>query len=181
MPARAVTACLLATLLCACGGDDDELERANIEIETAAPGPFQIRLEFMSDITPRFQSAFQSAANRWGTVIRNDLPNRTFNLIELPSVCGFGNEARTVTVDDVLIAVEVREIDGEAGVLGQAGPCILRATDRSPLVGFMEFDSADLSALDRLGRMEEVILHEMGHVLGIGTLWQDFLENPSFP
>ncbi|MFO0824535.1 MAG: leishmanolysin-related zinc metalloendopeptidase, partial [Gemmataceae bacterium] len=34
------------------------------------------------------------------------------------------------------------------------------------------FDAADLSMMEQDGTLVSVILHEMGHVLGIGTLWQ---------
>ena len=36
----------------------------------------------------------------------------------------------------------------------------------------MKFDSYDLSFMVGQGILDEVILHEMGHVLGIGTIWQ---------
>ncbi len=36
----------------------------------------------------------------------------------------------------------------------------------------MEFDTADLAAMEAKGSLLSVILHEMGHVLGIGTLWE---------
>ena len=36
----------------------------------------------------------------------------------------------------------------------------------------MEFDSADLAQLEQNGRLVDVITHEMGHVLGIGTVWR---------
>jgi hypothetical protein len=35
----------------------------------------------------------------------------------------------------------------------------------------MRFDVADVAGLESSGRFGAVILHEMGHVLGIGTLW----------
>ncbi len=35
----------------------------------------------------------------------------------------------------------------------------------------MFFDVADLEAMQREGTLEDVIAHEMGHVLGIGTIW----------
>jgi hypothetical protein len=38
----------------------------------------------------------------------------------------------------------------------------------------MEFDSADVAAMETDGTFKDVILHEMGHVLGFGTLWQSF-------
>ena len=45
----------------------------------------------------------------------------------------------------------------------------------------MELDAADLDWIETNGALEAVILHEMGHVLGIGTLWDRFglLRNPS--
>jgi hypothetical protein len=45
----------------------------------------------------------------------------------------------------------------------------------------MSFDVADMNSLEASGGLNAVILHEMGHVLGIGTLWSDFglLQNPS--
>ena len=64
-------------------------------------------------------------------------------------------------------------IDGAFNILGQAGP-----TNGSTYGGFlfatagqMEFDSADLTRLENDSTLANVILHEMGHVLGIGTLW----------
>ena len=56
-------------------------------------------------------------------------------------------------------------------VLGQAGPCQVRGLGYLPSVGMMEFDSDDLDALEASGRLLSVVLHEMGHVLGIGTWW----------
>jgi hypothetical protein len=38
----------------------------------------------------------------------------------------------------------------------------------------MFFDVADLDFLDQLDLFEEVIVHEMGHVLGVGTAWANF-------
>jgi hypothetical protein len=37
---------------------------------------------------------------------------------------------------------------------------------------FNSFDSADLADMVQSGIINGVILHEMGHVLGIGTLWK---------
>jgi hypothetical protein len=47
----------------------------------------------------------------------------------------------------------------------------------------MSFDVADIANLESNGLLEAVILHEMGHVLGIGTLWnlRGLLVNPSLP
>jgi hypothetical protein len=47
----------------------------------------------------------------------------------------------------------------------------------------MQFDLDDVDALEDEGSLQAVILHEMGHVLGFGTLWdtRGLLENPSEP
>ena len=76
-------------------------------------------------------------------------------------------------MDDVLILAEVGPIDGVANILGQAGPCLLRAASKLPALGHMMFDTADLDALEAQGRLEYVILHEMMHVIGFGTIWPD--------
>ena len=36
----------------------------------------------------------------------------------------------------------------------------------------MQFDTADMAMMETGGMLQGVIMHEMGHVLGIGTLWQ---------
>jgi hypothetical protein len=78
------------------------------------------------------------------------------------------------TVDDVLIVVEVSPIDGVGNILGQAGPCYGRSgTPVFPTIGHMQFDIDDLASLETRGLLEAVVLHEMMHVLGFGTLWND--------
>ena len=85
------------------------------------------------------------------------------------------------TIDDLMIVASVVEIDGPGSVLGRAGPCRLRFGSYLPYFGRMVFDIADLEEMERNGTLRPVILHEMAHVLGIGTLWQhlDLLVNPS--
>ena len=57
-------------------------------------------------------------------------------------------------------------------------------TSQLPVLGFMQLDADDVTRLEQNGDLVDVILHEMGHVLGIGTLWGNFdtlLVNPSLP
>jgi hypothetical protein len=48
-------------------------------------------------------------------------------------------------------------------------------------MGAMIFDTADVAMLESAGLFDEVILHEMGHVLGYGTIWslQGLLVGPA--
>ena len=65
------------------------------------------------------------------------------------------------------------EIDGAGGdegnVLGFAGPtAILGSCPTVSLTGVMTFDIFDIDALEEGGGLEGVVLHEMGHVIGVG-------------
>jgi Leishmanolysin len=49
------------------------------------------------------------------------------------------------------------------------------------VIGRMQFDEDDIDLLEEDGSLQDVILHEMGHVLGFGTLWSELglLQDPS--
>jgi hypothetical protein len=118
-------------------------------------GEFNIQLRF-SGLDSTQQAIFRQAAARWESIIVGDLPNTTYN---------------GVAVDDLLIEARGVSIDGRGNILGQAGPDRFGGSSYLPYHGVMEFDSADLSWMQSNGTLLGVILHEMGHVLGIGTLW----------
>jgi hypothetical protein len=75
-------------------------------------------------------------------------------------------------IDDVRIQAQGIRINGPRGMLGQAAPRHLRPRTFLPATGFMQFDTADLARTEEDGSLVNVILHEMGHVLGIGTIWR---------
>lgn len=118
---------------------------------------FNITLNILSGLSESQMATFERAALRWSEVISGDLPPITIEGVE---------------VDDILIAAQGIQIDGPGGTLGQAGPTHLREGSLLPARGIMEFDVDDLRMLEADQSLEDVILHEMGHVLGIGTLWQ---------
>jgi hypothetical protein len=113
---------------------------------------------------------------RWESIITADIPGVAIPPLE--PYCS-GAPLLNETVDDLLIFVRLEPRDGPGGVLGAAGPCIVRIDTRLPILGLMEFDTADLD----LATLPNVILHEMGHVLGFGTIWgvKGLLLNPSLP
>lgn len=67
-------------------------------------------------------------------------------------------------------------IDGEGDILGQAGPRfgIPYSNGIYVTLGVMEFDTADLDAKEKLGTLYDIIIHEMAHVIGFGTIWSYF-------
>ncbi len=124
--------------------------------------PFTIEVRFLGGLTPAQMDVFAAAADRWVQIIVGDLPTMQI-----------GNEL----IDDVLIEARGEPIDGPGRILGQAGPRFLRPANAGvaaglPATGEMTFDTADLAAMEAAGTLKDVIVHEMGHVLGIGTIWE---------
>lgn len=87
----------------------------------------------------------------------------------------FSTSSNAFTVDDVLIEAYLPPIDGTNGILGRAGPYSIRdpgSVDQyTTVVGIMEFDVADAATLAAAGNWDATVLHEMIHVLGLGSLW----------
>jgi hypothetical protein len=118
-------------------------------------------VRFLGGLTTAQKNAFKSAANRWTKVIVGDVPSVLV-----------GGEV----IDDLLIEAQGVAIDGPGGILGQAGPTNLRPASAGvnaflPAKGIMSFDTADLAQMQANGTLVDVITHEMGHVIGIGTIW----------
>ncbi len=120
---------------------------------------FQIQFIFSSDLADpaytAYQASFVTAAARWTSILTEDIPD-------------VGAGAWGGAVDDVRIEASADVIDGPGGILGSAQYQYRRTTGaRLPINGVMQFDTADLNN----STIVDVITHEMGHVLGIGSLW----------
>jgi PKD repeat protein len=168
---------------------DDDAETsspATEQINLSSPilGGYQIEVRESPGVTltASQRTAVDNAAARWESFITGDLSNIPVQITA--STCGGASvPALDETIDDLVIYIEFVPIDGGGGTLGSAGPCRIRVAGNLPLLGGMKFDTADLATLEAQGRLEDVIVHEMGHVLGIGTLWSAFglLNDPTNP
>ncbi len=155
------------------------VEKAFPTIAIDDPNRFNIVVVFGNDqLSDSQRAAFQIAADRWSEVIVGDLAALSSGSAELPADFSCNGEPPfNGFVDDLVVSAVGEPIDGPGSVLGSAGPCLLRADgsngERLPLptYGVMRFDLADLADLENEGGLDAVILHEMGHVLGIGSLW----------
>lgn len=125
-------------------------------------GLFDIAIEFAGTWNGSLQTAFLAAAERIEAAVLGDLPD-----MPIPSAGG----APAAVVDDLVIQAELPAMDGLGGVLGLAGPSLLRADSLLPATALMRFDAADAASLETQGLWDETVLHEMLHCLGFGTLW----------
>lgn len=127
-----------------------------------------ISLSFNPNVSTQQQQIFNDAA----TFLNNTITG--YDLI----YDGVG----AVVPHSLNITVSIPLIDGVGGILGSAGPNQAMYYDNNPFgapsyalyyttAGSMQFDSADVSGLIANNSFFGVVLHEMTHVLGIGTLW----------
>ena len=110
---------------------------------------------------------FGNAARRFESIITtglSDVPKT-----ELTVEPEFDGCAYPTVIDDVYICVRVAKGDGVGRVLGFASPSYLRPSDNLTVAGYISLDVADIENLISLGGFEDVLTHEIGHILGIGT------------
>lgn len=147
-----------------------------------------IKVVFPAGISSAFQPAFDEAVDFWNAVIVSGAsPNTlTQGLDASTTQCGVTyTYPPGAVINGLEIFASTPPIDGPGQILGRAGPCVYHGSifDRPlfPMLGIMEFDSADSSDLVDQGQFANVVVHEMGHVVGIGTLWpalEGILEGP---
>ncbi|HET9982393.1 MAG TPA: leishmanolysin-related zinc metalloendopeptidase [Longimicrobiales bacterium] len=138
---------------------------------TSPAGGYTIGIRWISSPSDRHRQAVQAAVARWQQVITADLVD--VPLKAAAGACFQTQPAINEMVDDLVIYIEFVPIDGAGKVLGSSGPCYVRSDNGLPVMGYMKLDVEDLRQMETRGTLDDVVLHEMGHVLGIGTLWTD--------
>lgn len=137
---------------------------------TATNSQFNLEVRFVGEGgTERVRNAFIQAAAKWRRMIVGHVHTLPVNLAA--GSCLSWVPAISETVNDVVIFARIGAIDGAGHILAQAGPCLYSTQTFLPIMGIMEFDEADIANTLNNGTFDDVVLHEMGHVLGIGTLW----------
>jgi hypothetical protein len=145
----------------------------SIDVKTEPKG-FDIELLYISQFSDAEKQIIRAAADRWESILPADLFSIWLNIPATPNpVCGVPGLSTNTYVDDLVILVALFD-EGPGGTLAQAGPCQIRRgsnQDLLPIIGFMAFDIQDIDGLSASGQLAETALHEMGHVMGVGSLW----------
>lgn len=127
-------------------------------------------------ITDEVKDAFVRAAAKWSETIVSapkpavelDGPIRRY--CPLDGIYAFDRRP----VENLLVIAEIVDIDGSSKTLGHASICVLERETKLPAVGYIQLDAVDVNKMveeKSFERLERVIMHEIGHCLGIGVLW----------
>lgn len=134
---------------------------------------FEITFDFVG-LTPSQEAVFETAAAIWDLVITGYQVDSTLGG---PVVFGGTGATGPVITAGALSAMPFGD---PGGVLAAGGVSTLVAFDLADPAatdfvlsesGVVFVDTADIGALESSGALLDVALHEIGHVLGIGTLW----------
>ncbi len=146
------------------------------DVSPDVESPFRIELVFLDDFTEAEQEIWHRIANRWELAIQTELPD-TESSVEWYVRCG--DHSITIPageqIDDLRVYITKFDLTDKVpqllrpGLLGYAAPLILRPS-AMPIVGCIGIHK-DLSTL--FDDLWDIGRHEMGHVLGIGTLWDE--------
>jgi len=129
---------------------------------------------FGAPIAAAHRTLFTRAAARIRAIIVGGLPAEDVTGLDIEECIG-ESTVLTGSIPGLVIYASVDSIDGPGKTLAFAGPCYIRGTeaalDYRTLIGRMQFDSADLASLAGNNNLQDVITHEMLHVVGLGTFW----------
>ncbi|MCC3861385.1 leishmanolysin [Pseudemcibacter aquimaris] len=157
------------------GNDGSSSEPLYTYISNITGSDYNIEIQFTGDgwgdiVTSPFVEAFEAAADFLSSFIVGDRPD----YISADDPNNFFNQ----DIDDMLIEASLISIDGSGGVLGRAGPThIIKETGQDdsealPFAGIMEFDVADAGDYLAIDLWDDIVLHEMFHSIGLGTMWE---------
>lgn len=113
---------------------------------------------------------FRQAAQRWQQVIPRGFSSTA--ILPAGEYCGQKVENET-TVYDMLIYVQIAPIDRSEYIVAQSQACMMDTTNMVRF-GVIKLDAYDVGPLLEQGKLYNLVLHEMGHVLGLGSLWDGF-------
>lgn len=121
---------------------------------------------------PWFELVIQAAA-RWERIIKDDPWGPwSKDILEYLPKSSIATTLPESGVDDIYISVFESDIDGKGGLFALAGPDLILG-DNKIVAGSIQIDPNDIdTALDK-NVFLPLLHHEIAHVLGFGTMWEE--------
>ncbi len=135
---------------------------AMVHVDSFRKGDFDIELVFLDEFTEGQKNVLRYTVRRWMSIITEDLPDYEFTQ-GWSKACG--DKSFDISSGERIDDLRIYAGSHESGPLGLGGPQVLRET-HLPVVGCMTFNMQSTDLLN-------VGLHEIGHVLGFGTIWDE--------
>lgn len=126
--------------------------------DNSTPHAFKIDIRYSGDI--QYKTWVDQAVNLYQMMITSELP-------------------KVGDIDDLRILVTVESM-GDPELLGSAGPTAFREGSHLPYLGEISLNLDAVESQIQAGTFLDTVIHEMAHVLGFGTIWQEKSLNPSF-
>ena len=132
-------------------------------ISDDVPDPsFDIELRYVGgEPTPAQREVFRQAAEGWERVITRGLSDRFIDSSETTCEDGDFSSLFGTHIDDLLVYIGLKYLDGPRGALAEAGPCWTRGPNGLPFIGTVTIDTADLPLMERNGVLGKVVTHEL--------------------
>eukprot|EP00924_Labyrinthula_sp_SR-Ha-C_P011134 augustus_masked-scaffold_51-processed-gene-1.91-mRNA-1 protein AED:1.00 eAED:1.00 QI:0/-1/0/0/-1/1/1/0/311 len=135
-----------------------------------------IRLHHLNDGILFFAGEFQQALNYWNDAVQGNPNVRTLffdTSFGIKRHCGVSyHYSAGSTLPGLDIFTNLISIDGKGGTLGQAWVCY--EVNNYPRISLNEYELVDLMNEYNKGNLVDLIRHEIGHALGLGSSWPNF-------
>lgn len=155
-----------------------------VRMDVIAPGDpegFDIDPVSVGDPPPVVMREIGQAVERWRRIVaKTDFPATAVLPDDDLECFGVRPGFRVADIDDLLVLTTVTT-NVDPGFWAQAGLCRIRDGSFLPLVAVVRFNEAYLDRMVADGILSQVAVHQIGHALGIGTIWDGLglLRNPS--
>jgi hypothetical protein len=131
-------------------------------------GGFPIEVRFVGDVPDDVRQAAQAAATRWMQVVVG--PATPVDVDQSAAPCAFAPVLKE-RVRGVVIFVRMSAADSLASAGANGGACGVRTNSLVSYEGVITVSTPSLANSRAANYLGTILLHEMGHVLGIGTNW----------
>jgi hypothetical protein len=144
---------------------------------------FNIEIVYLDNFPTQYKPVMVDIVQYWEKIIVGDISD--FNSIANPMDCSFTREQSIVPqairthVDDLILYVGMnKDITAIDGIIADGGPCLTRnaGSINLPLMSKLFFNKAyfDDYSTNKPNLLKDAAIHEVGHALGFGTIWQLF-------
>ncbi len=151
---------------------------------------FNIEIIYLDNFPTQFKPFMEQVVQYWEKIIVADIAdfNNTTNPAD-PAICNFTSEQVAVAyplqtrphIDDLILYVGMnKDINATDGIIANAGPCLVRSLgtldQNLPFMSTLFFNKAyfDDYSTNKPELLKDATIHEVGHALGFGTVWDQF-------